>query len=135
VLVDLSLVDVVLGAVAVVADVAAVCAETWMANMMVIARSMKRRDMVRKAISACEIQEEVTVNLHVFWTLRTTKKERVPGRSWKSTYKCWNLAVIPLQSRPRLAATNPSQTAASRTNYSSKSPYMETSSPKVDKAL
>lgn len=52
----MSLADVVVfGAVAVVAEVAAVCAETWMANRMAIARSTKRRDIVRKAISAREI--------------------------------------------------------------------------------
>lgn len=43
---------VVLGAVAVVAEVAAVCAETWIANRMVIANSTMRRDIVRKAIAA-----------------------------------------------------------------------------------
>jgi hypothetical protein len=73
VLVDLSLADVVLGAVAVVAEDAAVCAETWMANRMVMARSTKRRDIVRKAMTALEVQYEV--NAEVYWTLRTTKRE------------------------------------------------------------
>ena len=51
VLVELPPTDVVvLGAVETVAEDAAVCAETWMAERSVIARSTSRRDIARKAM-------------------------------------------------------------------------------------
>lgn len=41
---------VVLGAVVAVTEDAAVCAETWMAERSVMARSTSRREIARKAI-------------------------------------------------------------------------------------
>ena len=45
---------VVRGAVTVVGEVAAVCAETWMAERIVIASKMQRRDIARKAMTAIQ---------------------------------------------------------------------------------
>jgi hypothetical protein len=90
VLVDLSLADVVvLGAVAVVAEVAAVCAETWRANKMVIARSTKRRDMLRNAIAVGEVYEKATA---VIWSLGTTKRKS-DRESMDVDLQGWSLAV------------------------------------------
>lgn len=52
VLVELLEADVVVrGAVVTVADDAAVCAETWMAERSVMARRTRRRDIERKAMA------------------------------------------------------------------------------------